>query len=110
MMYLAPFKVRPMAEMPEGGVTRMLDEKMAGLSCFNSANAWETAAALSGAALKSGQPVEALLEARRKLNPTQRFGTADEFGATCAFLCSAHAGYITGQNILMDGGAYPGTF
>jgi NAD(P)-dependent dehydrogenase (short-subunit alcohol dehydrogenase family) len=34
----------------------------------------------------------------------------EEFGAACAFLCSAHAGYITGQNIFMDGGAYPGTF
>ncbi len=65
---------------------------------------------MAGAAQKSGQPIEALLDARRQLNPTQRFGTADEFGATCAFLCSMHAGYITGQNILMDGGAYPGTF
>ncbi len=63
-----------------------------------------------GAAQKSGQPLEAVMDARRKLNPTQRFGTAAEFGATCAFLCSAHAGYITGQNVLMDGGAYPGTF
>jgi NAD(P)-dependent dehydrogenase (short-subunit alcohol dehydrogenase family) len=34
----------------------------------------------------------------------------DEFGPACAFLCSAHAGYITGPNILIDGGAYPGTF
>ena len=42
--------------------------------------------------------------------PARRLGTADEFGAMCAFLCSAHASYITGQNILMDGGAYPGTF
>jgi 3-oxoacyl-[acyl-carrier protein] reductase len=40
----------------------------------------------------------------------RRFGTVDEFGATCAFLCSAHAGYIVGQNVLIDGGAYPGTF
>lgn len=39
-----------------------------------------------------------------------RFGDPDEFGATCAFLCSKHAGYITGQNVLMDGGAYPGSF
>ena len=46
----------------------------------------------------------------RRSNPTGRFGRPDEFGATCAFLCSAHAGYITGQNILIDGGAYPGTF
>ena len=42
--------------------------------------------------------------------PPKRFGTADEFGATCAFLCSTHAGYITGQNILMDGGIFPGAF
>jgi len=42
--------------------------------------------------------------------PAGRFGTAEEFGAACAFLCSAEAGYITGQNLLVDGGAYPGTF
>jgi 3-oxoacyl-[acyl-carrier protein] reductase len=42
--------------------------------------------------------------------PAKRFGTADEFGATCAFLCSTHAGYITGQNILIDGGVYPAAF
>lgn len=41
--------------------------------------------------------------------PAKRFGTADEFGATCAFLCSQYGGYITGQNIVMDGGMYPGT-
>ena len=40
--------------------------------------------------------------------PARRFGDAEEFGATCAFLCSAHAGYVTGQNILLDGGQYPG--
>ena len=44
------------------------------------------------------------------MNPAGRFGTAAEFGATCAFLCSVHAGYINGQNVLMDGGQYPGTF
>jgi 3-oxoacyl-[acyl-carrier protein] reductase len=42
--------------------------------------------------------------------PAGRFGTSDEFGRACAFLCSTHAGYITGQNWLIDGGAYPGTF
>lgn len=42
--------------------------------------------------------------------PAGRFGTTAEFGQTCAFLCSAHAGYITGQNILMDGGLYPSSF
>jgi 3-oxoacyl-[acyl-carrier protein] reductase len=40
--------------------------------------------------------------------PAKRIGRPDEFGATCAFLCSAQAGYITGQNILIDGGAFPG--
>ncbi len=43
-------------------------------------------------------------------NPAGRFGTSEEFGKACAFLCSVHAGYITGQNLLMDGGNYPGTF
>ena len=46
----------------------------------------------------------------QKTIPARRFGTPDEFGATCAFLCSEHAGYITGQNVLIDGGAYPGTY
>jgi 3-oxoacyl-[acyl-carrier protein] reductase len=61
-------------------------------------------------AQRSGQTFEALWETRRQSNPTKRFGDAAEFGAMCAFLCSAHAGYITGQNVLMDGGSYPGTF
>ncbi len=42
--------------------------------------------------------------------PAGRFGDPMELGRACAFLCSAHAGYITGQNWLLDGGAYPGTF
>jgi len=42
--------------------------------------------------------------------PAARFGTPAEFGALCAFLCSAHAGYIVGQNLLIDGGSFPGTF
>jgi 3-oxoacyl-[acyl-carrier protein] reductase len=42
--------------------------------------------------------------------PARRMGTPDEFGATCAFLCSAQAGYITGQNLLIDGGRFPGAF
>jgi 3-oxoacyl-[acyl-carrier protein] reductase len=63
-----------------------------------------------GAAAKLGKTVEAVLAQRRATIPAQRFGTADEFGAFCAFICSAHAAYLTGQNILLDGGAYPGTF
>ena len=42
--------------------------------------------------------------------PAHRFGTAEEFGAACAFLGSVQAGYLTGQNMLLDGGAFPGTF
>lgn len=60
-------------------------------------------------AAKAGLSVEAFLEARARENPAGRFGDPDEFGAACAFLCSRHAGFITGQNLLMDGGAYPGT-
>jgi 3-oxoacyl-[acyl-carrier protein] reductase len=68
------------------------------------------AAIASAAAAASGTSVDAVREARRLQNPAQRFGTPAEFGAMCAFLCSSHAGYLTGQNILLDGGAYPGTF
>ncbi len=64
---------------------------------------------MQGAAKKTGQPIETLLDARAKAIPAKRFGNSSEFGAICAFLCSQHAGYITGQNILADGGAYPGT-
>jgi 3-oxoacyl-[acyl-carrier protein] reductase len=42
--------------------------------------------------------------------PAGRIGNPEEFGAACAWLCSAQASYITGQNWLLDGGAYPGTF
>ena len=65
---------------------------------------------LQGVAQKSGQSLEAVRETRRKNIPAQRFGNPAEFGAACAFLCSQQASYITGQNILTDGGAYPGTY
>jgi 3-oxoacyl-[acyl-carrier protein] reductase len=61
-------------------------------------------------AKKTGQAFEVLLDKRRSGIPAQRFGTAEEFGAVCAFLCSRQAGYLTAQNVLLDGGAYPGTF
>ncbi|GAB4116359.1 MAG: SDR family oxidoreductase [Rubrivivax sp.] len=61
-------------------------------------------------AQRAGQSFDEVWEGRRRSNPTQRFGDAAEFGALCAFVCSAHAGYLTGQNLLIDGGAYPGTF
>jgi 3-oxoacyl-[acyl-carrier protein] reductase len=65
---------------------------------------------MQGAADKTGQSIDAIAAARAKGIPAQRFGSAQEFGAFCAFICSAQAGYLTGQNILLDGGAYPGTF
>jgi 3-oxoacyl-[acyl-carrier protein] reductase len=54
--------------------------------------------------------VDAMRANAAAANPAGRFGTIDEFGAACAFLCSVHAGYIVGQNLLLDGGQYPGTF
>ncbi len=65
---------------------------------------------MQGAATKANEPLDAVLARRAQMIPARRFGTADEFGAVCAFLCSPLAGYITGQNLLMDGGLYPGTF
>jgi 3-oxoacyl-[acyl-carrier protein] reductase len=61
-------------------------------------------------ARRIGTTPEELARARAEANPAKRFGTAAEFGDACAYLCSAQAGYITGQNLLMDGGVYPGTF
>lgn len=64
----------------------------------------------ANSAKKSGQSLEAVMEARQRGIPARRFGTPQEFGQVCAFLCSAQAAYLTGQNILLDGGAYPGTY
>src|SRR3954463_4995484 len=65
---------------------------------------------IEATAKKQGVPYEQLSIARAASIPAKRFGTPDEFGAACAFLCSAQAGYITGQNLLIDGGAFPGAF
>ncbi len=61
-------------------------------------------------AAKSGKTPEQVRQTRIAEHPARRLSQPDEFGRTCAFLCSQHAGYINGQNILMDGGSYPGTF
>src|SRR3954454_8959483 len=61
-------------------------------------------------ARQNNRAVEEQLQKMAEANPTGRLGTAAEFGAACAFLCSAQSGFITGQNWLLDGGAYPGTF
>lgn len=67
-------------------------------------------ATLAGTAQKQNLTLEAVREQRRGAVPAGRFGRPDEFGAFCAFLCSEHAAFMTGQNLLLDGGAYPGTF
>jgi len=59
-------------------------------------------------AKNKGIPFDQAKAERMATVPARRFGSPDEFGAACAFLCSAQAGYITGQNILIDGGAFPG--
>ena len=67
-------------------------------------------ATLVGSVKATGKTLETVTEARIKGIPAGRFGHPDEFGAACAYLCSAHAAYVTGQNFLIDGGAYPGTY
>jgi 3-oxoacyl-[acyl-carrier protein] reductase len=65
---------------------------------------------LSKASEKSGKSLEQVAADRMASIPARRFGDPAEFGAACAFLCSAQAGYITGQNLLIDGGNFPGAF
>ncbi len=75
--------------------------------------AFDTARLRSMVALQArtrGVGEEVVLAEIRARVPVTRVGAPAEFGAMCAFLCSAHAGYVVGQNILMDGGQYPGTF
>jgi len=62
-----------------------------------------------GVAESTGIDVDQARENRQQTIPARRYGTAEEFGATCAFLCSQHAGFIVGQNILLDGGAVNAT-
>lgn len=61
-------------------------------------------------AAKQGRPYEEVFADRAREIPMKRIGKPEEFGATCAFLCSVHAAFMTGQNVLLDGGGYPGTF
>lgn len=63
-----------------------------------------------GRAKASAKPIDEVLAAGAAAVPAGRFGTPAEFGALCAYLCSVQAGYIAGQNLLIDGGNYPGTF
>lgn len=60
-------------------------------------------------AQKQNRDWKELHEERRRANPTGRLGDPDEFGALCAFVCSAHTGFVVGQNFLLDGGAFNAT-
>jgi 3-oxoacyl-[acyl-carrier protein] reductase len=60
-------------------------------------------------AASAGISVEDMIARRAAENPARRVGTPEEFGAACAFLCSAKAGFIVGQNLLLDGGAFNAT-
>ena len=73
-------------------------------------HATDRALALDGAVVKAeGITMDQAVERRAATIPARRYGTPAEFGAMCAFLCSAHAGFIIGQNILLDGGAVNAT-
>lgn len=66
------------------------------------------AALVESQSRQSGRSVDEIRRQREQAIPAKRFGDPAEFGAACAFLCSAEAGYITGQSLLIDGGAFPG--
>jgi 3-oxoacyl-[acyl-carrier protein] reductase len=65
---------------------------------------------IRGMLTEGGKSFDEVWQARAEANPARRYGRPAELGAYCAFLCSIHAGFITGQNLLIDGGSYPGTF
>lgn len=65
---------------------------------------------INGMLEPNGKSFDEIWKTRAAANPAKRYGRPDEFGAYCAFLCSNHAGFVTGQNILIDGGSYPGTY
>lgn len=63
---------------------------------------------LAATAKRLGKPLDDVRTGRVASIPARRFGSAEEFGALCAFVCSRQAAYLTGQNLLLDGGAFPG--
>lgn len=65
---------------------------------------------IHGLAEMEGRDFDEIRAERARQNPANRFGRPPELGAYCAFLCSEHAGFVTGQNLLIDGGSYPGTY
>ena len=65
---------------------------------------------IEGMLESTGKTFDQIWRERAAANPAKRYGDPKELGAYCAFLCSANAGYITGQNLVVDGGSYPGTY
>lgn len=84
------------------GVT--INNLLPGIHATDRADALDRAVAGAG-----GLTLDEARASRAASIPARRYGTAEEFGAACAFLCSAHAGFIVGQNILLDGGAFNAT-
>ncbi|MGL9736320.1 MAG: SDR family oxidoreductase [Symbiopectobacterium sp.] len=74
---------------------------------FYTEGQWQNIQSLSE---QTGRDFSVIHKERAAANPAQLYGQPEVFGATCAFLCSQQAGFITGQNLLIDGGSYPGTF
>ncbi len=64
---------------------------------------------MANAAVQAGRSIDEEMAARAEQNPSGRFGDPEEFGRACAFLCAASSGYIVGQNLLLDGGAFNAT-
>ena len=65
---------------------------------------------IAARAKAAGKSVDEMIASMQAAIPARRLGNPAEFGEVCAFICSVQAGYLVGQNILLDGGAYPGTF
>ncbi len=84
-------------QVAHAGVT--MNNLLPGIHATDRANALD-----GGVSQKEGISVEEARKRREASIPTRRYGTAEEFGATCAFLCSQQAGFIVGQNLLLDGG------
>jgi 3-oxoacyl-[acyl-carrier protein] reductase len=94
------------------GVARQVADKNVTINSLlpGAFNTERLKATLTGVARRRGIDLEQATAERIASIPAQRIGDPAEFGAACAFLCSAQAGFITGQNILIDGGAFPGAF
>ena len=65
---------------------------------------------VDGLVALTGRTFDDIWDERARANPAGRYGAPAELGAACAYLCSAQAGYVAGQSLLIDGGGYPGTF